>query len=151
MNDDIIETLDDSQVEEIPPTPVAPEAPQPNFTEAEAGGSSDYASETAYTNSASSDDDTAKVLAIISLVCGILSLICCCIACANAILSVAAIVCGIISIKKSDSYKGMAIAGIACGGVGIVLRIVMVILAGFVGAIGDLFDSINGIDFDEFF
>lgn len=141
-----IETLGADQVEEIPPTPIAPEAPEPNFTEAE-GGSSSFET---YTSEADPDEQTAKVLAIVSLVAGILSLICCCASCIEIPFGIIAVVCGIISIKKSPSSKGMAIAGIACGGVGIVVCVLLIVFAQALGAIGDLV-NVQGIDFDEFF
>ena len=69
-------------------------------------------------------------VAIASLVCGILSLLCCPIACCgsccgglNVLLAIAAIVLGIIALVKAFEGKGMAIAGLVCGGIALVLMI----------------------------
>lgn len=65
---------------------------------------------------------------IASMICGIVSLIGCCglwyvsIPCA-----IAAIVLGIVQIVKNES-KGMAVAGIVCGAIGLLLTIVVIIL-----------------------
>lgn len=73
---------------------------------------------------------------IASMVCGILSIVACCIDFAPFILGVVAIVLGIIQIVKNEK-KGMAIAGIVCGVVGIVLY-ALILVAGFamLGAMG---------------
>ncbi len=66
-------------------------------------------------------------VAIASLVCGILSLLCCPLACCgsccgglNVLLAIAAVVLGIISLVKAFEGKGMAIAGLVCGGIALV-------------------------------
>lgn len=82
-----------------------------------------------------SGEDTAKTgggnigVSIASLVCGILALLCCCVTYLSVILSIAAIVLGIMSIVRKYDGVGMAIAGIAVGGVAIVISIIMVIIA----------------------
>lgn len=137
-----IEKVDETMAEEIPPEPKAPEAPTPNFSSAD--------SSTMYEDVANDpDENTAKVLAIVSLVAGIVSLLCCCITYVAGVAAVAAIVCGIISINKSSSYKGMAIAGIICGGVGIVIFGVIVILGVFASGLANLFENV--VDVNEFF
>ena len=89
-------------------------------------------------------------MAIVALICGILSVICHCVPIAGSFigffLSVAAIVLGIIETKRigrgegSAKGKGMALAGIILGAVGIVfgiLWIVIISVASFSGAFGD--------------
>lgn len=145
--DDFIEKLNEEDVEEIPPTPIAPEAPEPNFTEAEsAGGSSAYDGNAGAGDVYDESEHTANVLAIISLVCGILSLLCCCIIPVELVLSVAAVVCGIIALSKGSSSRGLAIAGIACGGVGVFFAMCMLALSGLFQANAKILDGIN---FDE--
>lgn len=56
---------------------------------------------------------------VASMVCGILSLLCCCIPGMGFLLSVAAVVLGIVSLKKNCEGQGMAIAGLVCGGLGL--------------------------------
>ena len=62
---------------------------------------------------------------IASLVCGILSAVCCICGCMNLPLSIAAIVLGIITITRNYDGRGMAIAGLITGGLGLVLGIIM--------------------------
>jgi uncharacterized membrane protein HdeD (DUF308 family) len=91
-------------------------------------------------------------MAIIALICGILSVLCHCVPVAGSfigfVLSVAAIVLGIIEIKKigkgesSAKGRGMALAGIILGAVGIVFGIIWVIIlavGAFAGTFGDWF------------
>ena len=101
-------------------------------------------------------EEKAGVMAIIALIAGILSVLCHCVPIAGSsigfLLSVAAIVLGIIEFNKikkgesSEKGRGMSIAGIILGGVGIVFGIIwliVVILGAFGGALGGLFDYYN--------
>ena len=74
------------------------------------------------------EEGGSKVFGIISLVCGILALLCSCCGWVGIVFAVAAIVLGIISINKQEDAKGMAIAGIVCGGIGLIIGIVIVIM-----------------------
>ncbi|MBQ8878680.1 MAG: DUF4190 domain-containing protein [Lachnospiraceae bacterium] len=67
---------------------------------------------------------------IAAMVCGIVSLVCCCFWYFSILLAIAAIVLGIISIKKAYDGKGMAIAGLITGGITIFALIVLLILSG---------------------
>ena len=97
-------------------------------------------------------EDRPGPMAIIALICGILSVLCHCVPVAGSfigfVLSVAAIVLGIIEIKKigrgdsSAKGKGMAIAGIILGAVGIIFGIIWVIIiavGALAGTFGDWF------------
>lgn len=65
-------------------------------------------------------------LGIASMVCGILSIVLlCCVPYAPIILGIVAIVLGIVQIVKNEK-KGMAIAGIVCGAVGLVVYVLLV-------------------------
>lgn len=66
--------------------------------------------------------------AIASLICGILSVICCCLGCFSLVLAIAAVALGIVTIACKYDGKGMAITGIVLGGVGIILFIVTIII-----------------------
>ena len=86
-----------------------------------------------------------NALAIVSLVCGILAVVCCCIPFAYWLctpLGIAAIVCGIIGLKKGQT-KGMCIAGIVCGGLGCVLFVVNLVSSIFFATTGALSDMMN--------
>ncbi len=89
-------------------------------------------------------------MAIVALICGILSVLCHCVPIAGSFigffLSVAAIVLGIIEIKRigrgegSVKGKGMALAGIILGAVGIVFGILWMVIirvASFAGVFGN--------------
>ena len=105
-----------------------------------------------YSGYSNSDDQIALTLAVISLICGIISIVCCCLSCISGLLSITAIVCGIVSINKSDKYKGLAICGIVCGSSGLVLRIFTAIASGFASAIDNVRDKVlNSIDIEDFF
>lgn len=65
-------------------------------------------------------------VAIASLVCGILSLVCCCLSWFSFVLAVAAIVLGIITIAKKYDGMGMAIAGIVTAAIGFIIFIVFI-------------------------
>ena len=68
-------------------------------------------------------------LSIVALVLGILSLVCCCFGAWNLILGIPGVIVGIIALVKKAAGKGMAIAGVICAGLAIVLGIVMTILS----------------------
>lgn len=93
-------------------------------------------------------DNGNQGVAIAALVCGIVSIVCCPIGCCgcfggfNILVAIAAIVLGIIAIVKKFGNKGMAIAGIVCGGVAIIGTIGCIIFYGIAQ------DSSNGIGND---
>jgi len=66
---------------------------------------------------------------IASMVCGILSILCCCAWYLSIILAGVAIVFGILSLKKNADGRNMAIAGLITGGIGAVLSIIVLVLA----------------------
>lgn len=68
---------------------------------------------------------------IASMVCGILALVTCCIWCLSVPLGIVSIVLGILQIQKKTA-KGMAIAGIVCSAIGILLTALISIYAGFI-------------------
>ncbi len=75
---------------------------------------------------------------IASMVCGILSLTCCCASILGLILSVAAVVLGIIALRNKYDGKGMAIAGIITGGIGFLISGIMLLVVGTSGLMGML-------------
>ena len=87
-----------------------------------------YESTPVYEETYAEPDKQSKAFAIVALVCGILSLLCSCCGWFGIILSIAAIVFGILSINKEEDAKGMAIAGIVCGAIGLLIAIVVVIM-----------------------
>lgn len=79
---------------------------------------------------------------IASLVCGILSIICCCFTLFSAVLAIAAIVIGIITLCFKYDGKGMAIAGIITGGIGFLIVIAMFVIGG-TGAYNELVNQMS--------
>ncbi len=93
------------------------------------------------------DENNSEYLgfAITSLVTGICSLVCCCSG-LNSILSILGIVFGAIYLSKGfKKGKGMAIAGIVCSAISLLLVVVLLILGllgGVISAIPSYFDTI---------
>ena len=87
-----------------------------------------YYSSGAAETPASSGQSTG--FAIASMICGILSILCCCTGWFGLILSIVAIVFGVLTIKNEYGGKGMAMAGIITGGIG-VLMFVLILVVGF--------------------
>lgn len=81
--------------------------------------------------------------AIASLVCGILSLLCCCFAVLSLILGIAAIALGIVVICCKYDGKGMAIAGIVTGGIGLALLLVFFIIGMSTDVLSDVMDELS--------
>ena len=79
---------------------------------------------------------------IASLICGIISMVCCICSCANLPLCIAAIVLGIITLTKHYDGKGMAIAGLITGGLGLILGLVM--LGGYLSD-GEIRNSVDEV------
>lgn len=63
----------------------------------------------------------SMALSIISMVLGLVSIGCCCLMGANIAAAVGAVVCGIIALTTGKPGRGMAIAGIITGGIGIIM------------------------------
>lgn len=162
-DDEIVEKINDADAEEIPPTPVRTmddaDASQKNDkTDTYAGDANGYAQEerstraqytsNVYENAGmpSESESTARVLGVVALVCGILSLICCCSSNVSIICALAAVICGILSIKKANTYRGIAMAGIICGSIALVIVIIFAAFRGLAASFGfidKLLDKIN--------
>ena len=76
-----------------------------------------------------------------------MSLLCCCIPILSLLLAVAAVVTGIISIKKGNSVKGLAIAGIVCGSIGVVIGIVLAVMGGLLSnSMDEVVEVMDGLE-----
>ena len=81
-----------------------------------------------YNNTMPEQPQQTNVLAIISLVCGILSIVCgCCLGWVGILFSIGGIICAVFANKQGKT--GLAKAGLICSIVGIVLSIVITILS----------------------
>ena len=80
-----------------------------------------------------------KGFAIASMICGIVSLVCCCLGWGILAVAVAAVVLGIIAIVKGFDGKTLAIVGLITGGIGLIMAIIW----GAAGsAIGDIAEDV---------
>ena len=123
------------------------------------GGSSgnDYDNENGYNGGAnfysSGNQDRGngnKGMSIASMVCGILSVLCCCLGWFGLVLGIIAVVFGILSLRNNYSGREMAIAGIATGGCGVLLCVVLLIFASIASGLTNAFmkDSLDFYHFD---
>ena len=99
-------------------------------------------------------DNKGIALSIVALVLGILGLICCCLLGGwSLILAIPGVVCGIIALVKKFAGKGMAIAGVICSGLSVVLAIVMIILSAIgVSYLNDYVDDYSySYDYDDYY
>lgn len=107
-------------------------------------GSSDY-EEAGYSSSDIYDETQGGKpgFAIASLVCGCLSILCCCFGCCAFPLPVAAIVLGVMVIIKNLEGRGLAIAGIVTGGVALLLQLIFTIAMVSSDTLSDVFGAIG--------
>ncbi len=84
-----------------------------------------YGGDSSYTDSVNKG---SSALGIVSMVFGILSIVCCCSVCIGVIMSIVAVICGIIHLNKKGAGKGFGIAGIITGALGLLLSIVMLVI-----------------------
>ncbi len=112
-----------------------------------------YGGRNFYDSSQNEEGNGNKGISIASLVCGILSLICCCGGWLGLILAAAALVLGIISLKNNYEGRELAIAGLITGGCGIILSIVMLIFAAIAAGFSADFlkDGMEYYNLDEFY
>lgn len=75
-------------------------------------------------------------LSIASMILGILSIVCCSVWYIAGLFALAGLVLGIISMVKKCSGKGMAIAGIICSVIGLIIAIAMIfiVVLGIIGS-----------------
>ena len=94
-----------------------------------------------------------KGMAIAAMVCGIIAVLSCAFALVAIPCGIVALVLGIIALVKKKDGKGMAIAGVATGGVGLLASIVLLVLSFM--AVDFLFntagDVIENTDFENVF
>lgn len=90
-----------------------------------------YYSDSTYNNTNVTPDTNGNGgFAIASMVCGIISIVCCCLTWFSLILGIVAVVLGIIAINNKYDGKGMAIAGIITGGIGIFIWLIVLLATG---------------------
>lgn len=77
-----------------------------------------------------SNDSGYIGFSIASMICGIFSIICCC-SVFGLVAGIVALILGIVTLKSGYAGKGMAIAGIITGGIGMFLWIVFMVIGSF--------------------
>ena len=97
-------------------------------TAAESFQTAQEAFDSTYTEYDPTPQNEGKAFGIVSLVCGIVSLPFICCTYLGLIIAVTSIVFGILSITKKEDAKGMAIAGIICSSVSIVIIVISLIV-----------------------
>lgn len=143
MNKDI-EQIDAEVVQEgqkaatMPNEPHAPEPPKPEFSEADKQEYTSYSTSGSSQSFEDEPENTGKAFGIVSLICGALSAICCCMCWLPVILGIAGIVFGILSLKKEPTAKPLAIIGIVLGSLGGVMGILCVCVKGIGESLRDV-------------
>lgn len=66
---------------------------------------------------------------IAGMICGILSLLCCCVWYVGLVLGIVGLVLSIISLKQQKPGRGMAIAGVVCSAIGLGITLILGIFA----------------------
>ncbi len=77
----------------------------------------------------SQSTERASGFAIAGMVCGILSIVCCCAWYISGILGILGLVFSIMALVKKMPGKGLAIAGVVCASVGLILAIGLLVFA----------------------
>lgn len=77
----------------------------------------------------SQSTESASGFAIAGMICGILSIICCCAWYISGILGILGLVFSIMVIVRNLPGKGLAIAGVICAAIGLILAIGLLVFA----------------------
>ena len=77
----------------------------------------------------SQSTESASGFAIAGMICGILSIICCCAWYISGILGILGLVFSILVIVRNLPGKGLAIAGVICAAIGLILAIGLLVFA----------------------
>lgn len=83
---------------------------------------------------------------IASMICGIIALLTCCLWCLCIPLAVVSIVLGILQLQKGTA-KGMAIAGIVCSGIALVLLIILTVWGSYLRTSGAYYDIMRELQY----
>jgi hypothetical protein len=120
---------------------------EPSQSVANAGGAAGtYSAPPSYQRTAGSANATQrsgepKGLAIASLVCGIASLVCCCL---NIPIAIGGLITGIVVLTKKKNGRGMAIAGVVLSAVALLIYAIMYIAVFY-------FMSVNSLDYTDIY
>lgn len=73
-------------------------------------------------------------LSVASMVCGILSVVLCCSKTIALILSLIAVILGGVALKKQHRGRGMAIAGVTCGIIALIIYVILLLYGVLLGS-----------------
>lgn len=147
--------VDPPEIEIVPEPESVPAQPEPVVSAPQntSGGNTGAASQTTpppqnvtyVQNIIQKQEEGSTVLAVVSLVLGILGMLVCCLSCSGIplclLFSIPATICSAISIVKRQGGRGMAIAGLIMGIIGDISGIVgLLMLVGMFGSMMSLSD-----------
>lgn len=144
------EPVDPPEIESVPEPEIVPAQPEPVVSAPQntSGGNTGAANQTNSScqnvtyvqNIIQKPEEGSTVLAVVSLVLGILGIITgCCLGGLCLLFSIPATICSVISIVKKQGGRGMAIAGLIMGIIGDLIGIVLLlILLGMFGSMMSL-------------
>ncbi len=126
-----------SQQSDYSQQPYGDQSQQSGYIQRPYGGQNQYTQTSGYAEPAFQQESQSTVSAesggfgIASMICGIIALITCCLWCTCIPLAVVSIVLGILQLSKGTA-KGMAVAGIVCSSIALVLLLIFTIIGVFV-------------------
>ena len=116
------------------------------------GGQNQYTQNTGYAEPVFQQESHSTVsvesggFGIASMICGIIALLTCCLWCLCIPLAVVSIVLGILQLQKGTA-KGMAIAGIVCSGIALVLLIILTVWGSYLRTSGAYYDIMRELQY----
>ena len=116
------------------------------------GGQNQYTQNSGYAEPVFQQESHSTVSAesggfgIASMICGIIALLTCCLWCLCIPLAVVSIVLGILQLQKGTA-KGMAIAGIVCSGIALVLLIILTVWGSYLRTSGAYYDIMRELQY----
>lgn len=116
------------------------------------GGQNQYTQNTGYAEPVFQQESHSTMSAesggfgIASMICGIIALLTCCLWCLCIPLAVVSIVLGILQLQKGTA-KGMAIAGIVCSGIALVLLIILTVWGSYLRTSGAYYDIMRELQY----
>ncbi len=125
VSQDITPNVSSIETEEVASTPWMDSTSNPYYSTATTTNTGYNPSSSYYVPDTPNEEKKTSGLSIASLVCGIVSLVCCFL---TGPLSIAAIVLGIIALVKKSAGKGMAIGGIITSAVAIIFYLILAII-----------------------
>ncbi len=125
---------------------------QPGYNQQPYGGQNQYTPTSGYAEPVYQQESQSTVSAesggfgIASMICGIIALITCCLWCTCIPLAIVSIVLGILQLSKGTA-KGMAIAGIICSSIALILLLILTIVGVFIQSSPAYYDIMRELQY----